>query len=51
MAKDLWAQCTPLLGRDPNHISPGRVTYDPRRPRLHEMMARVPGIHRDRLTP
>ena len=51
MAKDLRAQRAPLPGRDPGHISPGRMTYDLRRPRLHDMMARALSTHRDRLTP
>jgi hypothetical protein len=49
--KDLRAHLAPLLGLDPSHLSPGRMTYDLRRLRLHGMIARVPGTHRYRLTP
>jgi len=48
--KDLrqhWAQ---LLGHDPSHITPGRMTYQLRRLRLHGLIARIPKTHRYRVT-
>ena len=48
--KDLrqsWAQ---LLGRDPSTITPGRMTYQLRRLRLHGLIARIPQTHRYRVT-
>ena len=40
----------PLLGIDPSHMTPGRMTYDLRRLRLHGLIARLPRTHRYRLT-
>jgi hypothetical protein len=48
--KDLRAHLAPLLGRDPSHLTPGRMTYDLRRLRLHGLIERVPHSHRYRLT-
>ena len=48
--KDLrqhWAQ---LLGHDPSHITPGRMTYQLRRLRLHGLIERLPKTHRYRVT-
>lgn len=48
--KDLrqnWAQ---LLGQDPSHITPGRMTYQLRRLRLHGIIERLPKTHRYRVT-
>jgi hypothetical protein len=49
--KELRAHLAPLLGVAPSHLSPGRMTYDLRRLRLHGVIARIPGTHRYRLTP
>jgi len=49
--KDVREHLAPLLGLDPSHLTPGRMTYDLRRLRLHGLIARVPGTHRYRLTP
>ncbi len=40
-----------LLGISESQISPGRMTYDLRRLRLHGLIERVPNSHRYRLTP
>jgi hypothetical protein len=52
--KDLREQLAPLLGLDPSRISPGRMSYDLRRLRLHfsahGLIERLPGTHRYRLT-
>lgn len=42
-----WA---PLLGKTPQSITPGQMTYHLRRLRLHGIIARVPKSHRYRLT-
>jgi hypothetical protein len=42
-----WA---PLLGKKPQSITPGQMTYHLRRLRLHGLIARVPKSHRYRLT-
>jgi hypothetical protein len=42
-----WA---PLLGRTPQSITPGQMTYHLRRLRLHGIIARVPRSHRYRIT-
>ena len=39
-----------LLGLDPASYSPGRMTYDLRRLRLHGLILRIPGTHRYHLT-
>ena len=39
-----------LLGLDPASYSPGRMTYDLRRLRLHGLIRRIPGTHRYHLT-
>lgn len=40
-----------LLGVTPGKITPGMMTYDLRRLRLHGIIDRLPGTHRYRLTP
>jgi hypothetical protein len=40
-----------LLGLDPAQLTPGMMTYDLRRLRLHGVIERVPHTHRYRLTP
>ena len=39
-----------LLGKQAGPLSAGRVTYDPRRLRLHGLIERIPHTHRYRLT-
>jgi hypothetical protein len=41
----------PLLGIEPGHLTPGRMTYDLRRLRLHGLIERIPTTHRYRPTP
>ena len=48
---DLRAHLAPLLGLSPGELTPGRMTYDLRRLRLHGLIARLPETHRYRLTP
>jgi hypothetical protein len=45
--RDHWA---PLLGKSPQSITPGQMTYHLRRLRLHGLIARVPKSHRYRVT-
>jgi len=44
------AHLAPLLGLDPSHLTPGRLTYDLRRLRLHGLIARIPHTQRYRVT-
>jgi hypothetical protein len=48
--KDLRALVAELLGRDPQDMSPGQITYDLRRLRLHALISRQPGTHRYHVT-
>jgi hypothetical protein len=48
--KDLRAHLAPLLGLDPSQFTPGRMTYDLRRLRLHGLVERVPHTQRYRVT-
>ena len=41
----------PLLGIEPGHLTPGRMSYDLRRLRLHGLIERIPTTHRYRPTP
>lgn len=45
--RDHWA---PLLGKAPQSITPGQMTYHLRRLRLHGLIERVPQSHRYRVT-
>ena len=45
--RDHWA---PLLGKTPQSITPGQMTYHLRRLRLHGLIARIPKSHRYRVT-
>jgi hypothetical protein len=45
--RDHWA---PLLGKAPNDMTPGQMTYHLRRLRLHSLIERIPGTHRYRVT-
>ena len=47
---DLRAHLAPLLGVAPGELTPGRMTYDLRRLRLHGLIERFSGTHRYRLT-
>jgi len=48
--KDLREHIAPLLGIKPSQLSPGRVTYDLRRLRLHGLIERIPKTHCYRIT-
>jgi hypothetical protein len=49
--KDIREHLAPLLGHKPSQITPGRITYDLRRLRLHALIERIPKTHRYRITP
>jgi hypothetical protein len=44
--RDLRNHWTPLLGKAPDAMTPGQMTYHLRRLRLHGLIARIPGSHR-----
>lgn len=48
--RDLRERLAPLLGCDPSAITPGQMTYDLRRLRLHGLIQRIPRTHRYQLT-
>jgi hypothetical protein len=48
--RDLRQQLAPLLGQLPEKLTPGRMTYQLRRLRLHGMIQRIPKTHRYQLT-
>ncbi|MGH3838836.1 MAG: hypothetical protein ACRD08_03520 [Acidimicrobiales bacterium] len=48
--RDLRAHVAPLLGRSADSLTPGQMTYDLRRLRLHGLIERIPGTHRYRPT-
>jgi DNA-binding HxlR family transcriptional regulator len=48
--KDLREHIAPLLGIKPSQLTPGRVTYDLRRLRLHGLIERIPKTHCYRIT-
>jgi hypothetical protein len=48
--KEVRQQFAVLRGKRADEISPGRMSYELRRLRLHAMIARLPGTHRYRLT-
>ena len=48
--KNLREHIAPLLGMKPSQLSPGRVTYDLRRLRLHGLIERIPKSHLYRIT-
>jgi hypothetical protein len=48
--KDIRERLAQLLGLDPSAMTPGRMTYDLRRLRLHGLIARLPHTHRYRVT-
>lgn len=45
--RDHWA---PLVGRNPDELTPGQLTYQLRRLRLHGLIERLPNTHRYRVT-
>jgi hypothetical protein len=49
-ARDLRQHVAPLLGLPPEKLSPGRITYDLRRLRLHGLIERQRHRHRYRVT-
>jgi hypothetical protein len=48
--KDLREHLAPLLGHKPSQYTPGRITYDLRRLRLHGLIERIAKTHRYRIT-
>jgi hypothetical protein len=48
--KDLRQQFAILLGKRSQDVTPGRMSYELRRLRLHGLIERLPGTHRYRLT-
>jgi hypothetical protein len=48
--RELREQLAPLLGLEPGAITPGRMTYELRRLRLHGLIERLPHTHRYRVT-
>jgi hypothetical protein len=48
--KDLREHSAALLGRKPSQLTPGRITYDLRRLRLHGLIERIPKTRRYRIT-
>lgn len=48
--RDLRAHLAPLLGIDPATMTPGRMSYELRRLRLHGLITRIPDTHRYRVT-
>ncbi len=49
-SKDAREHLAPLLGLDPSSMTPGRMTYDLRRLRLHGLITRIPHTHRYHVT-
>jgi hypothetical protein len=48
--RDLRNHWAPLLGKTPQSITPGQMTYHLRRLRLHGLIERLQGTHRYRMT-
>jgi hypothetical protein len=48
--KDLREHLAPLLGQKPSQLTPGRITYDLRRLRLHGLIERIAKTRRYRIT-
>ena len=48
--RELREQLAPLLGLRPGAFTQGRMTYDLRRLRLHDLIERIPKSHRYRVT-
>jgi DNA-binding PadR family transcriptional regulator len=49
-ARELRQHVAPLLGKEPSELSPGQLTYDLRRLRLHGLIERQPRRHRYRVS-
>jgi len=49
--RDLRAHLAPLLGLNPSTMTAGRMTYDLRRLRLHQIIERIPHTNRYQVTP
>jgi len=49
--RDLRNCLAPLLGRRPEDMTSGQITYDPRRLRAHGVIERIPRTHRYTITP
>jgi hypothetical protein len=47
---NLREHLAPLLGQKPSQLTPGRITYDLRRLRLHGLIERIPKSYRYRIT-
>jgi hypothetical protein len=50
-SRDLREHLAPLLGQDPSPWTPGRLTYQMRRLRLHGLIERIPNTSRYHVTP
>jgi hypothetical protein len=48
--RDLRTHLAPQLGRPPEHMTSGQITYDLRRLRTHGLIERIPRTHRYQLT-
>jgi len=48
--RDLREHIAALTGRRPESITPGRMTYDLRRLRLHSFIEQIPGTHHFQVT-
>lgn len=48
--RDLRRRMAQLSGKEPGQITPGQMTYDLRRLRLHGIIERIPRTHRYRIT-
>jgi hypothetical protein len=48
--RDLREHLAPLLGKNASQMTPGSITYDLRRLRLHGLITRIPKTHRYRIT-
>ncbi len=48
--RDLRSHLAALLGEPPEQMTPGRMTYQLRRLRLHGLIQRIDGTHAYRLT-
>jgi hypothetical protein len=48
--RDLREHWAPLMGKSPDDMTPGQMTYHLRRLRLHGLIKRIPGTHRYQVT-
>jgi hypothetical protein len=48
--RDLRNHWAPLVGKASDDMTPGQMTYQLRRLRLHDLIERIPGTHRYRVT-